>query len=284
MWLYVLYLFHTGNTVLFVAHASSLEACTRQIQGLNPQNSKDFVQVVRKVSVAFQFRRFFDFLCNFSLSQCFFWTTCISVSSFVQIPYLGFCSCEEMGETGVWQLVDPPILPLTHGPNHSFNWREMLMQDWRICSLALLSWTAEQKVASIKRHHAKNKKKKQKRRQMYSNTLLRNGNVQFVWRLQKNVLQFGRDFAALSSAIYLLTQNVEVLRGMQMAVWFVDGCRWIRFYVTRGCLIKLCLRAPLWQRGEWVTTLCSAAFSHTVTRISWERVVYQRNYIAVGQK
>lgn len=48
---------------------------------------------------------------------------------FVQIPYLGFCACEEMGETGVWQLVDPPILPLTHGPNHSFNWREMLMQD-----------------------------------------------------------------------------------------------------------------------------------------------------------
>uniref|UniRef100_A0A671YEA4 Ubiquitin associated and SH3 domain containing B n=1 Tax=Sparus aurata TaxID=8175 RepID=A0A671YEA4_SPAAU len=82
-----------GNTVLIVAHASSLEACTRQIQGLTPQNSKDFVQVVRK------------------------------------IPYLGFCACEEMGETGVWQLVDPPILPLTHGPNHSFNWREMLMQD-----------------------------------------------------------------------------------------------------------------------------------------------------------
>ncbi|KAJ0062125.1 hypothetical protein NL108_015716, partial [Boleophthalmus pectinirostris] len=37
-----------GNTVLIVAHASSLEACTRQMQGLSPQNSKDFVQVVRK--------------------------------------------------------------------------------------------------------------------------------------------------------------------------------------------------------------------------------------------
>uniref|UniRef100_A0A3Q3X1A5 SH3 domain-containing protein n=1 Tax=Mola mola TaxID=94237 RepID=A0A3Q3X1A5_MOLML len=81
------------NTVLIVAHASSLEACTRQIQGLTPQNSKDFVQVVRK------------------------------------IPYLGFCACEEIGETGLWQLVDPPILPLTHGPNHSFSWREMLMHD-----------------------------------------------------------------------------------------------------------------------------------------------------------
>ncbi|KAJ3589123.1 hypothetical protein NHX12_009971 [Muraenolepis orangiensis] len=72
-----------GDTVLIVAHASSLEACTRQMQGLSPQNSKDFVQVVRK----------------------------------------------ELGETGAWQLVDPPILPLTHGPNHSFNWREMLLQD-----------------------------------------------------------------------------------------------------------------------------------------------------------
>lgn len=49
--------------------------------------------------------------------------------SLSQIPYLGFCACGEMGETGVWQLVDPPILPLTHGPNHSFNWRETLLQD-----------------------------------------------------------------------------------------------------------------------------------------------------------
>uniref|UniRef100_A0A671UE14 Ubiquitin associated and SH3 domain containing Bb n=1 Tax=Sparus aurata TaxID=8175 RepID=A0A671UE14_SPAAU len=79
---------NTGNNVLIVAHASSLEACTRQLQGRSPQSAKDFVQVVRK------------------------------------IPYLGFCSCEEQGDTGVWQLVDPPILPLTHGPNHSFDWRE----------------------------------------------------------------------------------------------------------------------------------------------------------------
>ncbi|XP_029429635.1 ubiquitin-associated and SH3 domain-containing protein B isoform X2 [Rhinatrema bivittatum] len=82
-----------GNNILIVAHASSLEACTRQLQGLLPQNSKDFVQVVRK------------------------------------IPYLGFCSCEELGETGLWQLTDPPILPLTHGPTGGFNWRETLLQE-----------------------------------------------------------------------------------------------------------------------------------------------------------
>ncbi|XP_065137310.1 ubiquitin associated and SH3 domain containing Bb isoform X1 [Paramisgurnus dabryanus] len=82
-----------GNNILFVGHASSLEACTRKIQGLPPKNPKDFVQGVRK------------------------------------IPYLGLCACEEQGDTGVWQLVDPPILPLTHGPNHSFSWRETLQQE-----------------------------------------------------------------------------------------------------------------------------------------------------------
>uniref|UniRef100_A0A665VGK9 Ubiquitin-associated and SH3 domain-containing protein B-like n=1 Tax=Echeneis naucrates TaxID=173247 RepID=A0A665VGK9_ECHNA len=84
---------NTGNNVLIVAHASSLEACTRQLQGRSPQSAKDFIQVVRK------------------------------------IPYLGFCSCEEQGDTGVWQLMDPPILPLTHGPNHTFDWREALLQE-----------------------------------------------------------------------------------------------------------------------------------------------------------
>ncbi|KAL0973054.1 hypothetical protein UPYG_G00198290 [Umbra pygmaea] len=82
-----------GSNILIVAHASSLEACTRQLQGHSPQNSKDFIQVVRK------------------------------------IPYLAFCSCEERGDTGEWQLVDPPILPITHGPNHTFNWRETLLQE-----------------------------------------------------------------------------------------------------------------------------------------------------------
>uniref|UniRef100_A0A4W4GF65 Ubiquitin associated and SH3 domain containing Bb n=1 Tax=Electrophorus electricus TaxID=8005 RepID=A0A4W4GF65_ELEEL len=81
-----------GNNVLIVGHASSLEACTRQLQGLPLHNSKEFVQVVRK------------------------------------IPYLGLCACEEQ-DTGVWQLVAPPVCPLTHGPNHSFSWRDSLQQE-----------------------------------------------------------------------------------------------------------------------------------------------------------
>ncbi|KAJ3590524.1 hypothetical protein NHX12_008474 [Muraenolepis orangiensis] len=84
---------NTGNKVLLVAHASSLDACTRQLQGRGHQNPQDFIQGVRKV------------------------------------PYLGFCACEEQEDTGMWQLVDPPVLPLTHGPNHSFDWRESLLQE-----------------------------------------------------------------------------------------------------------------------------------------------------------
>ena len=118
--------------MLIVAHASSLEACTRQMQGLSPQNAKDFVQVVRKVGVRACSFHCFLIICFVILSN--FVVVCSlthshSLSLSLQIPYLGFCACEELGETGVWQLVDPPILPLTHGPNHSFNWREMLLQD-----------------------------------------------------------------------------------------------------------------------------------------------------------
>lgn len=45
-----------GHNVLIVAHASSLEACTRQLQGRSPQSPKDFIQVVRKVCSHFPVR------------------------------------------------------------------------------------------------------------------------------------------------------------------------------------------------------------------------------------
>lgn len=105
-----------GNNVLIVAHASSLEACTRQLQGRSPPSPKDFIQIVRKVRAA----------CGRGPPAD---APAVTSASSFQIPYLGFCSCQEQGDTGVWQLADPPILPLTHGPNHSFDWRETLLQE-----------------------------------------------------------------------------------------------------------------------------------------------------------
>lgn len=164
-----------------------------------------------------------------------------------------------MGETGVWQLVDPPILPLTHGPNHSFNWREMLMQDWRICCLALLSFGSPELLNKylFLTHTAINpaqlpKKQQQKTKKTrlasVKDTLQKKKCIHWSKCIQthcsgmrkyslcgdhsKNELQIGRQFVAFPSTFHFLAQNVEVL----WEIWiFLDGCWWIRFYATRRC-------------------------------------------------
>ncbi|XP_060688827.1 ubiquitin-associated and SH3 domain-containing protein A-like [Hemiscyllium ocellatum] len=80
-----------GN-ILLVAHASTLDCCTRPLLGLPPKDTKEFVQMVRK------------------------------------IPALGLCCCEEVKETKKWQMIEPPIRTLTHGPNAAFNWKDTILQ------------------------------------------------------------------------------------------------------------------------------------------------------------
>lgn len=124
-----------------------------------------------------------------------------------------------MGDSGVWQLVDPPILPLTHGPNHSFNWREMLMQDWRTCfhvsywRLELLNiyyavlWVTKrtdktEETSCFYQRHSNEMK------QMHSETLLGIEKIQFVWTAQlKESVQWSVEFF----------QNIRVLINR---IWF----------------------------------------------------------------
>ncbi|XP_078088204.1 ubiquitin-associated and SH3 domain-containing protein A-like [Mustelus asterias] len=80
-----------GN-ILLVAHSSTLDCCTRPLLGLPPKDSKEFVQMVRK------------------------------------IPALGLCCCEEVKETKKWQMIEPPVRTLTHGPNPAFSWKETILQ------------------------------------------------------------------------------------------------------------------------------------------------------------
>ena len=74
-----------GN-VMFVGHAASLEAATRQLVGHKPRPAQEFVKIVQKV------------------------------------PYCGLSMAQETTGGG-WELADPPIPPLTHGPNVRFDWR-----------------------------------------------------------------------------------------------------------------------------------------------------------------
>jgi ubiquitin-associated SH3 domain-containing protein len=78
----------SGN-VMFVGHAASLEACTRQLVGAQPRSAQELTKMVQK------------------------------------IPYLGMCVAQESeyGKNSTWDFIDPPIPPLTHAPNIRFDWR-----------------------------------------------------------------------------------------------------------------------------------------------------------------
>ena len=77
-----------GN-VMFVGHAATLEACTRQLVGAQPRTAQELTKIVQKV------------------------------------PYCGVCVCQEseFGKNSTWDFIDPPIPPLTHAPNIRFDWR-----------------------------------------------------------------------------------------------------------------------------------------------------------------
>ena len=78
----------SGN-VMFVGHAATLEACTRQLVGAQPRTAQELTKIVQK------------------------------------IPYCGLCVCQEseFGKNSTWDFIDPPIPPLTHAPNIRFDWR-----------------------------------------------------------------------------------------------------------------------------------------------------------------
>ena len=78
-----------GGCVMFVGHAATLEACTRQLVGAQPRSAQELTKIVQK------------------------------------IPYCGMCVCQESnsGRSSTWDFIDPPIPPLTHAPNIRFDWR-----------------------------------------------------------------------------------------------------------------------------------------------------------------
>ena len=78
----------SGN-IMFVGHAATLEACTRQLVGAQPRPAQELTKIVQK------------------------------------IPYCGLTVCQEseFGKNSTWDFIDPPIPPLTHAPNIRFDWR-----------------------------------------------------------------------------------------------------------------------------------------------------------------
>uniref|UniRef100_A0A6A7FZ44 Ubiquitin-associated and SH3 domain-containing protein B-like n=1 Tax=Hirondellea gigas TaxID=1518452 RepID=A0A6A7FZ44_9CRUS len=75
-----------GGTVLLVAHAASLDTCTKQLIGGHPRNSTNMTSLLKKV------------------------------------PYCALSSAEESPTDGLWSLVEPPFRSPTHCANHTYDW------------------------------------------------------------------------------------------------------------------------------------------------------------------
>ncbi|XP_073816656.1 ecdysteroid phosphate phosphatase isoform X2 [Musca autumnalis] len=77
----------TAGNVLIVAHATTLDTCTRQLIGEAPRNTNELRQVIHK------------------------------------IPYCSLANVEEID--GQWKLVEPDTLPVTHSKNPRFEWNAL---------------------------------------------------------------------------------------------------------------------------------------------------------------
>ncbi|XP_055850010.1 ecdysteroid-phosphate phosphatase isoform X1 [Episyrphus balteatus] len=76
----------TGN-ILIVAHATTLDTCSRQLIGENPRSTNELRQVIHK------------------------------------IPYCSLATVEQIN--GEWKLVEPEFLPVTHSKNPRFEWNAL---------------------------------------------------------------------------------------------------------------------------------------------------------------
>ncbi|XP_012156210.1 protein UBASH3A homolog isoform X3 [Ceratitis capitata] len=78
----------TRGNILIVAHATTLDTCTRQLIGAEPRSTNELRQVIHK------------------------------------IPYCSLGIVEEVG-SGNWKLVEPECLPVTHSKNPRFEWNAL---------------------------------------------------------------------------------------------------------------------------------------------------------------
>lgn len=77
----------SAGNLLVVAHATTLDTCSRQLTGGAPRSTNELRQVIHK------------------------------------IPYCSLATVEQV--EGVWKLVEPECLPVTHSKNPRFEWNAL---------------------------------------------------------------------------------------------------------------------------------------------------------------
>ena len=82
---------HLGGNVVFVAHAASLDVCTRQLVGMMPRNHAGFHDINHR------------------------------------IPYLAMAVVQEdVDIANKWSIIEPPVLGFAHSNNPKYNWSVLM--------------------------------------------------------------------------------------------------------------------------------------------------------------
>lgn len=96
-----------GGTTLFVGHSGTLDACTRQMLGHPPRDVTSFQDTIRG--------------CPYCALCCMHEDSGIEEMAGTVKKIRG-----KLGEEGRWWLIDPPVLPLSHGANKDATWKTIL--------------------------------------------------------------------------------------------------------------------------------------------------------------
>jgi len=112
---------HIGGNVMLVGHASTLDACSRQLTGGSPRNVQDFSRLVQRVPY-----------CGLAVVQkteaaesnpAAAGAGAGAAAAAATVP--GPASPVSVANRPQWQLIEPPVPPMTLSANTRFDWQIM---------------------------------------------------------------------------------------------------------------------------------------------------------------
>lgn len=96
---------HIGGDVLLIGHASTLDACSRQLVGGLPRSAQELSRIVHRIPY-----------CSLAAVQ-----QCLPEESSLDD------SPDETGSNKIkWKLIEPPVPPMTYSANLRFDWQTLL--------------------------------------------------------------------------------------------------------------------------------------------------------------
>jgi len=99
---------HIGGNILLVGHASTLDACSRQLTGGSPRNAQEFSRLVQRVPY-----------CGLAVVD----KTEAVESNPATAPAATATNPATVPSRPQWQLMEPPVPPMTLSANMRFDWQ-----------------------------------------------------------------------------------------------------------------------------------------------------------------